>query len=154
MLRRLLIAGLSLGSLPSSRAAGQSAADSASVQAFYAEWFGSLAQGPAAYASFYAVDGCVLPPSLPAVRGREAIAEWLASSQATATFTARPEGLSVDEVRFLGPEWVVQRTTLRGRRVPKAGGDAVPFETKYLDLLHRAATGRWEVAYRMWSDSR
>ncbi len=38
-------------------------------------------------------------------------------------------------MRFLGPDWVVYRSTLHGQRVPKAGGDPVPFETKYVDLL-------------------
>ena len=60
----------------------------------------------------------------------------------------------VDEMRFLSPEWVVYRSTLRGQRVPKAGGDSIPFETKYLDLLRRTDTGSWEVACRMWSDNR
>lgn len=49
-------------------------------------------------------------------------------------------------------DWVVYRSTLRGQRVPKGGGPT-PFETKYVDLLHRTATG-WEVAFRMWSDNR
>jgi ketosteroid isomerase-like protein len=66
----------------------------------------------------------------------------------------RPEGLSVDEMRFLTPNWVVHRGTLRGQRMPKAGGDPVPFETKYMDVLRRTDTGRWEVVYRVWSDNR
>ena len=48
---------------------------------------------------------------------------------------------------------LTRRSTLRGQRMPKAGGEAVPFETKYIDLLHRTSTG-WEVAFRMWSDNR
>lgn len=82
------------------------------------------------------------------------IAEWLRQAQASAPYTVRPEGIAVNELRFLGPTWVVYRSTLRGQRVPKAGGDPVPFETKYVDLLHRTDSGRWEVAYRMWSDNR
>jgi len=132
----------------------QSAADSASVTAFYGDWFGSLRRGPEAYASFYARDGMVLPPNAPAAVGRAAIAEWLRQTQTASPFTARPTGITVDEMRFLAPTWVVHRTTLRGQRVPKAGGDPVPFETKYVDLLHRTGAGNWEVAYRMWSDNR
>jgi len=130
-------------------AAAQTPADSASVGAFYRDWFGSLAQGPDAYAAFYAVDGMVLPPNAPPA----AIAEWLRAAQASAPYTVRPQGLSVDELRFLSPGWAVQRTTLRGQRVPKAGGEAAAFETKYLDLLHRKPDGGWEVAMRMWSDN-
>ena len=129
-------------------------ADSASVIAFYREWFSSLAQGPDRYASFYAADGMVLPPNAPPSIGRSAIAEWMRKWQAAAPYTARPEGITVDEMRFLTPNLVVHRGTLRGQRIPKAGGDAVAFETKYMDVLRRTDAGRWEVVYRMWSDNR
>jgi uncharacterized protein (TIGR02246 family) len=135
-------------------APAQTAADSATVTAFYREWFSSLQQGPERYASFYARDGVVLPPGLPPAVGREAIAEWLRQAQASASYTTRPEGIAVDEMRFLTPEWVVHRGTLRGQRIPRAGGDPVPFETKIVDLLHRTAEGGWEVVMRMWSDNR
>jgi ketosteroid isomerase-like protein len=134
--------------------AAQTAADSASVAAFYGEWFGSARQGPDRYASFYSADGMVLPPAAQPAVGREAIAAWLVQAQTSSPYTVRPEGITVNEMRFLGPNWVVYRSTLRGQRVPKAGGDPVPFETKYLDLLHRTEAGRWEVVYRMWSDDR
>jgi ketosteroid isomerase-like protein len=132
----------------------QTGADSASVTAFYREWFGSAAQGPERYAGFYAPDGMVLPPGLPPATGRAAIAGWLQQAQASATYSTRPEGITVDEMRFVSSEWVVYRSTLKGQRVPRAGGDPTPFETKYMDLLHRNAQGRWEVVYRMWSDNK
>lgn len=74
-------------------------------------------------------------------------------SQAERTYTIRPTGITVDEVNFLTPEWVSYRSTLKGERVPKAGGPGVPFETKYVDLIRRNGEGRWEVVYRMWSDN-
>jgi hypothetical protein len=79
----------------------QTAADTASVQAFYAAWFGSAQLEAATYASFYAPDGYILPPNSPALRGREAIAEWFRRSRSEATYTVRPEGIRVDEIRFL-----------------------------------------------------
>jgi uncharacterized protein (TIGR02246 family) len=142
---------LSLG-LPRCLAA-QTQADTASVQAFYREWFGSIQQGPDRYASFYAPDGQLLPPNAPPVRGRTAIAEWFRKSQSDTPYTVRPEGIVIDEIRFLAADWVVYRSTLRGQRVPKAGGDATPFVTKYFDVLQRNAEGRWQVVYRMWSDN-
>ena len=56
-------------------------------------------------------------------------------------------------MRFLTPDWVTHRSTLKGERIPKAGGTGTPFETKYIDLLRRTAEGKWEVVYRMWSDN-
>jgi len=132
----------------------QSAADSASVTAFYGEWFGSVRQGPERYASFYASDGMVLPPNAAPAIGRAAIAEWLRQSQTALPYTVRPDGITVDEMRFLSATVVVYRSTLRGQRTPKAGGDSTPFETKYFDVLRRNDAGRWEVLYRMWSDNR
>lgn len=134
-------------------AAAQTAADSASVTEFYGRWFGSAPQGFAAYASFYAPDGYILPPGSPPVTGRTAIAAWFEQARAASPYTVRPEGIAVGEMRFLSADWVLYRSTLRGQRVPKAGGDPVPFETKYVDLLHRGPGG-WEVAFRMWSDNR
>jgi hypothetical protein len=66
----------------------------------------------------------------------------------------KPEGIVVDERRFLGPAIAVQRSTLRGQRVARDTIMATPFETKYLDVLRRSPDGRWEVVYRMWSDNR
>jgi ketosteroid isomerase-like protein len=43
----------------------QTAADSASVAAFYQKWMSSASQGFTAYASFYAEDGYILPPGDP-----------------------------------------------------------------------------------------
>jgi uncharacterized protein (TIGR02246 family) len=127
--------------------------DKASVTAFYQEWFGAVSQGPERYASFYAPDGMIMPPGLPPAQGREAIAKWMRESQASARYSTIPSGISVDEMRFLNPDWVVYRSTLRGKRVPKDGSPAAEFETKYVDLLRRL-DGKWQVMYRMWSDNR
>jgi uncharacterized protein (TIGR02246 family) len=136
------------------RATAQTAADTASVRAFYGAWFGPASRDPDTYAGFYAADGWILPPGLPPQQGRDAIAGWQRRSRAEATYTVRPEGIRVDEIRFLGPDWVVYRSTLWGQRVPTAGGEPTPFETKYFDVLTRPPGGEWKVAYRMWSDSR
>ena len=135
-------------------ASAQSPVDSASVRGFYAEWFGSLGQDPDAYARFYSRDGMVLPPNQPPATGRAAIAEWLRQSRVGTTYTTRPDGIVIDEMRFLTSDWVLHRSTLRGHRIPRAGGEALLFETKYVDLLRRTGDGRWEVVYRMWSDNR
>jgi uncharacterized protein (TIGR02246 family) len=146
-----LLFGLLLGA---TRLTAQTAADTASVQALYGQWFGAAQQGMTAYASFYAPDGYILPPASPPVVGRDSIAAWMQRAREISSYQVRPEGITVNEVRFLTADWVIYRSTLRGQRVPKRGGDAVPFETKYVDLLHRTGGGHWEVTFRMWSDNR
>lgn len=132
----------------------QPAGNKAEIDAFYGAWMGTAAkQGPAAYASFYETDGMMLPPDDRPVGGRTAIEAFQARSQAENPYTVKPTGIQVDEVRFLEPNWVVYRSTLSGQRVPKSGGQAAGFETKYFDMLHKGSDGRWQVAYRMWSDN-
>jgi uncharacterized protein (TIGR02246 family) len=132
----------------------QAPSDMASVTGFYNEWFSEATKSADAYASFYAADGVILPPGRPPESGRAAIAEWQRESQAAAPYTTRPEGVAVDETRFLTPALVVRRSTLRGQRIAHATNASTPFETKYFDVLRRSAEGRWEVVYRMWSDNR
>ena len=118
------------------------------------DWMGAAGQqGPAAYASYYAGDGMMLPANERPISGRIAIEEFQRQSQANNPYTVKPTGIRVDEVRFLDGDWVIYRSTLSGVRTMKADGAAAPFETKYFDVLHRAADGRWQVAYRMWSDN-
>lgn len=139
--------------VPISITNGQTKTDSLTVSDFYSRWFSSLRQSPETYASFYAEDGTILPPNRSPSVGRTAIAEWLRQSQASSPYNVRPESITVDEMRFLSSDWVVHRTTLKGQRIPKEGGDPTPFETKYFDLLHRNTSNQWEVVYRMWSDN-
>lgn len=144
---------LSLGALAAAFAA-QPSGNRAEIDAFYTAWMGTAAQqGPSAYASFYADDGMMLPPNERPVAGRVSIEAFQRRSQADRPYAVKPTGITVDEVRFLDTDWVVYRGTLSGARIMKADGSTAPFETKYFDVLHRGADGRWQVAYRMWSDN-
>ena len=152
MQKTLVIVSLSLISMLAPLGA-QTASDLRQVKAFYQLWMASASKGFAAYARFYAEDGYILPPGSPPVVGRAAIAAWFEKANATSAYSTRPSDVSVDETRFLTKDWVIYRSTLRGQRVPRAGGDPVAFETKYVDLIHRTTSG-WEVSFRMWSDNR
>ena len=131
-------------------ATSQDLADS--VSRFYREWSdATMKKGPDGYASYFASDATLLPPDAPPVVGRDRIRAWM-TSQSDLPYRAQPESVHQDEIRVLGDVAVV-RTTLAGKRVPKAGGDPVPFETKYLDVLRRSGDGRWEFVSRMWNSN-
>ena len=49
--------------------------------------------------------------------------------------------------------FVIYRSTLKGQRVARAGGDPQPFETKYLDVLRRKPDGGYEFVRRMWNSN-
>lgn len=121
------------------------------VQRFYRDWYVAVLTGPEGYATAFASDAAIMPPTSPPVVGRQAIQEWR-SSQAEAAFRVLPESAVQDDIRIEGAAAFV-RTTVRGRRVPRAGGEEEPFEEKYLDLLRRTPEGGWEFVARMWNSN-
>ena len=123
------------------------------VKAFYSDWSQATAtRGAEGYASFFADDAVLLPPNAAPVSGRAAIRDWQKRSQKDATYRARPEGISEDELQVSGG-FVIYRSTLKGQRVPKAGGEPEPFENKYFDVLRRKTDGGYEFIRRMWSSN-
>lgn len=123
------------------------------VEAFYRDWSeATTARGADGYASFFAEDAVLLPPDAAPVQGRAAIREWHERSQQESAHRTVPEGISEDELQVSGG-FVLYRSTLKGRRIPKAGGEPEPFESKYLDVLRRKPDGGYELARRMWSSN-
>jgi ketosteroid isomerase-like protein len=122
------------------------------VARFYRGWYVAVVSGPEGYAASFACDAALMPPDGPPVIGRDAIRQWR-ESQARAPFRVLPESAVQDEIRVEGQAAFV-RTTVRGTRVPRAGGDGVAFEEKYLDLLRRTDDGGWEFVARMWNSNR
>jgi uncharacterized protein (TIGR02246 family) len=127
------------------------AEDNAAIFAFYGEWSQALAtRGAEGYASFFTEDGAVLPPGAPPVEGREAIRQWMQTMLDT---YATEDGKLLPGPLRAANGWAVWRFTLTGKRVPKKGGEAVPFHSKYLDVLRQQPDGSWKFVYRMWNDN-
>jgi uncharacterized protein (TIGR02246 family) len=135
-------------------ASGQTTADRESIAAFYGQWSrDSATRGAEGYAAHFAEDATLLPPNHGPVTGRDAIRAYQAKQRTDATFTLQVEKLAVDEITILSPGVAAYRSTLTGKRVPKDGGPAVPFEAKYFDILQKTADGKWQFRFRMWSDN-
>jgi ketosteroid isomerase-like protein len=123
------------------------------VKAFYRDWSAAAqARGPEGYASFFAEDAVLLPPDAAPVSGRAAIREWQERQQQEAAHRTVPEAISEDELTQSG-DVVLYRSTLKGQRVPKAGGAPEPLENKYFDVLRRKPGGGYEFVRRMWSSN-
>ena len=121
------------------------------VKGFYKDWSqAALARGAEGYASYFAEDAVLLPPNAAPVSGRAAIRDWHERAQEKATVS--PEAFSEDELQVSGG-FVLYRSTLKGRRTPKAGGAAESFENKYFDVLRRKPDGGYEFMRRMWSSN-
>lgn len=131
----------------------QTAAEKEAINSFYRDWSqATFKEGPEGYARFFAEDGAVLPPDEAPVVGRAAIKEWMKRTLAEAAYVTRPEGVTQDDLKVTG-NLAVARSTVRGKRTPKSGGEPIPFETKYLDVLRKTSDGRWEFVYRMWNNN-
>ena len=147
----LIATAIVLGTVCTAR--GQTTADEQAVVNFYKYWSAAtMKEGPEGYARFFAADGVLLPPDSPPVSGRAAIRDWMQRTLAESKYVTRPEGVNQDDLKVTG-NMAVARSTLRGKRIPKAGGDPLTFETKYLDVLRRTSEGRWEFVNRMWNSN-
>jgi ketosteroid isomerase-like protein/quercetin dioxygenase-like cupin family protein len=123
------------------------------VSAFYREWSqATFSRGAEGYAAYFAEDAVLLPPNAAPVSGRAAIREWQERQQQEATHRTVPEAITQDDFQVAG-DLVLYRGTLKGKRVPKAGGDAEFFENKILDVLRRKPDGGYEFLRRMWSSN-
>lgn len=95
-------------------------------------------------------DAVWMPPSVPPVRGKQAVLGWARD------FFGKYE-LQVDaqdiEPLEIGGTIAIRRFTSTGRYVPRAGGAAVPFDQKYIDVLRRGSDGAWRLSLHMWSSN-
>jgi uncharacterized protein (TIGR02246 family) len=147
----LMIGVVSLDQEARAQKPGTSDDEVAAINAFYGKWSEALAtRGAEGYASFFVADGAVLPPDGPAIEGRDAIRKWIQkvldeSSVKDARLTWGPLHMTSG--------MAVRRFTLSGQRVPKAGGDPVRFNNKYVDVIQKQADGSWKFILRMWSNN-
>ncbi len=102
------------------------------------------------YAALYDDRGVLMPPNAPAVGGRNAIREW--ARDFFRRWALEVSGLSIERQEATGTTGFCRYRAV-GRYVPKAGGEPVPFDQKYLDALVRDPGGAWKIAAHMWSSN-
>lgn len=96
----------------------------------------------------YTDDALVVPPGHPSIQGRDEIIDRLWSPMFEA-FEVEAE-LPVEEIRFEN-EWGFVRGTYRLRLDPRAGGDPVTEEGRYIDVVRKTADGGWKIAHAIWN---
>jgi uncharacterized protein (TIGR02246 family) len=105
----------------------------------------ALAQDVEGYAAQFVEDGVLMVPHSPAVRGRDALADWLRSFFSDWTIEVDSmafEGVSVgDQVAYTW--WNAAGTYV------STDGERNPFDQKYLDALVREPGGPWRFAAHM-----
>jgi uncharacterized protein (TIGR02246 family) len=100
--------------------------------------------------SLYAEDAVRMPPNEPAEVGKETIRVSLQRSFDEMT----SEGHSVVvDVRVDG-DLAYVRGTWKSTNTPKAGGESIQEDSKWLEVLQRQADGFWGIICEMWSSNK
>jgi uncharacterized protein (TIGR02246 family) len=101
--------------------------------------------------TLYAADALVLYPNQPAVIGRPAILAYFKTF--FDQFRQDRFELTSEEIQVAG-SWAFDRGSVHWRGVPRAGGDPVEDQGKYLVILQRQPDGSWKVARDMDNSDR
>lgn len=144
---RIVLAGfvacLLVSCTPASEKVGSSD-DTAAVNKVRDEFLASFNAGDAGkVASLYAPDAVVMPSHQPIITGRDGVENYNKTffEMYTAKITISPL-----ETKVFGDR-ALDRGTYTIELTPKAGGNPIKDEGKYLILLQRQADGSWKVTH-------
>ncbi len=113
------------------------------VTAIWNEYEASLSAGDVdRWVDLWTAEGIQLPPGEPPVIGKEAIR---ARNKAALTDLFDIAMSINNEEVVVGSEWAVARGVYSATLTPKAGGDDVLVDGKYMTLLQRQADGSWKI---------
>ena len=134
---------------PAAEATAQ-AADRAALEAIAKEYEAAFSAGDVeALVALHADDAIRMPPNAPPVVGKEAIQ---AAYQTTFDEFAAKITLSLEEVEVAG-DWAFVRGTSPVTVTPKAGGEPLEDEGKYLSIRKRQPDGSWKIFRTIWSSN-
>jgi uncharacterized protein (TIGR02246 family) len=150
-----IVAVTSLGCKPGTPEATAEAAlaqDRAAIDSVRNQYAATWRTGNAEQlAALYAPDALVLYPNQPAIVGQAAIATYFKGF--FDEFAQDLFELTSEEIQVAGT-WAFDRGTVRWRGIPRAGGDPVEDNGKYLVILQRQPDGTWRVARDMDNSDR
>jgi len=86
-------------------------------------------------------DAVMMPPGEPAVVGKSAIREWYTAFYNIFSNDMTHESLEVDAFGDI----IIARGNATGALTPKAGGEPIPFNNKYLFVIKRQDDGSLQV---------
>jgi ketosteroid isomerase-like protein len=137
----------SSASSAASQTAPTAAADSAGVADLYKKL---LTVGPAgdadAYAALFVDGGAVLLPNEPAPDGPGEMQAW--ARRFFGAWKVQIDTFTMVDQR-VGSTVGFSRYRVVGKYLPKAGGQPVPFDQKYVDTFVKESTGDWRFAVHM-----
>ena len=99
------------------------------------------------WAACFTDDAVQMPPHFGANTGRAAIQGW--SKGFLGMFACR-FSLSVDEVRAVA-DWAFERGRYDITLTPRAGGESMDDNGKYITIYQRQPDGGWKIARDIWN---
>ena len=98
--------------------------------------------------SLYTDDALLIPPGQASVIGPDAIIDemWAPTFDG---FEVEAQ-LPIDEIQS-GGEWGFVRGTYQMQLDPRAGGDPISEEGRYIDVVKKDANGVWKIARAIWN---
>lgn len=133
---------------PAAEEAPSTEADAEAIKGVNDHFLAGLNDGDlAACLAVVADDVVMLAPNHPTATGKAAVESWFRTifDQFTIEETWSSEELVV------AADWAFNRGTYSGTFTPKAGGEPVQEEGKYIWILHRQADGSWKYAHSIWN---
>ena len=100
------------------------------------------ANDASALAALYTEDAVLMPGNQPTASGRQAVEAWF---QGTFDQFGPKLTISSEELQVAG-DWAFDRGTYTVSLTPKAEGDSMEENGRYVVILHRQPDGTWKVA--------
>ena len=125
-------------------------ADLAALEAIAEKYEAAFSAGDAdALVALHADDAIRMPPNAPPIIGKEAIRASYQTdfNQFTAKIT-----LSLEEVEFAG-DWAFVRGASAVTLTPKAGGESIQDEGKYISIREKQPDGSWKIFRTIWNSN-
>ena len=120
------------------------------IKAWYEQKTAALKAGDlACWTSLFSEDVVFMPPNAPILDGKEAIQQW---GQPFMEQFNMDEVISFDEIEVSG-NWAFGRTTYTFKAMPKAGGEEIVENGKFIHIFKRLADGSWICTHCMWSSN-
>jgi ketosteroid isomerase-like protein len=99
------------------------------------------------YSALLTADAVLMPPSGPAVEGRDAILAWSRAFAKSFSFEAYQPA---DAELVIAGDWAFRRASFRVTLAPLAGGPKVIDSGKFI-ILYKRDGGKWKVARDIWN---
>ena len=102
---------------------------------------------PGSVAMVYCKEVEFIPPSEPALKGIEAVEQWMTAM--TDQFEGHLE-YTASDVTLLG-DWAVEQYAGNVTLTPKAGGDPMVEQVRGIHVYHRDKDGHWKITHDIWN---